>query len=65
MEEMEEIIKTWKWGWEKWMKKDEVEENKKKWDLKKIFCMNMVGNGNCDWEGKTKELNKKIIKKKN
>jgi len=63
LEAMAEILKRCQWGCEKWMPPDEVEAHQKHCDLKQLFCMHLVGNGNCAWAGTRKDLTQHLLNK--
>ena len=58
----EKMLKPCQWGCNKWMPPDEVETHQKHCDLKKHSCMNLVGFGNCLWEGTRKELKLHLLR---
>jgi hypothetical protein len=60
---MAEILKPCQVGCSKWMPPDEIEDHQKHCDLKKLFCMHLVGYGNCAWAGTRKELTQHLLNK--
>jgi hypothetical protein len=59
----ENMLKPCQWGCEKWMPPDEIEAHQKHCDLKKFFCMDLVGYGNCDWGGTGEEITQHLFRK--
>jgi len=57
----EEMLKPCQWDCMKWMPPDEIEAHQKHCDLKKLFCMDLVGCGKCTWAGIRKELTQHLL----
>jgi hypothetical protein len=57
----EEMLKSCQWGCKKWMPLNEIEAYQKHCDLKKLFCMHLVGHGNCAWAGTREELTQHLL----
>lgn len=64
LEEMaQKLLKPCQWSCEKWMPPFEVEAHEKHCDFKKLFCLSLVGHGNCAWTGTRKELAQHLLSK--
>ena len=64
LEEMaEKILKPCQWDCKKWMPPDEIDVHQKHCDLKQLFCMHLVGYGNCAWAGTRKDLTQHLLSK--
>lgn len=57
----EEMLKPCHWDCKKWMPADEIETHQKHCDSKKLFCIHLVGCGNCDWAGTRKEFTQHLL----
>jgi len=63
LEAIAEVLKPCHWSCNKWMPPDEIEVHQKHCDLKKLFCMHLVGYENCAWVGTRKELTQHLLSK--
>ena len=57
----QDLLKPCPWRCEKWLPPDEMEVHEKHCDLKKLFCVSVLGYGHCNWAGTRKHLTKHFL----